>query len=298
MGRWLDVGAWANLLDSGTDAFRLMSGTGGQRVERFGESVLVSVGRDDELPDLLRDLDDYGVKVQWVPGAIYGRHLVRSPGRSDVPFVIRGTPAAEPVAHEDGLAFTLDFGSGYSPGLFPDQRENRRELRRLRPLRLLNTFAYTGAFSVVAAAVGAETVSVDISKAALDRARRNFELNGLELHPHRFVVEDVPTYLRRLERRGDRFDAIVLDPPTFGRGGGGKTFRIERDWQELVTLAAAALQRPGVILLSCNFASWTASDLREQSAGALPRGTVFRASRRPEDFPPGTGAESVWAVVS
>lgn len=295
MVRWLEDSVWEALLASGTDAMRLMNGAAGARVERFGDCVLVSVGTSAELEPVVRDLETFCSRVGWLPSAVLGRYLVRSPGVSDVPFVIRGAVPADPVAREDGLGFRLDFGSGYSPGLFPDQRENRRWLRKWKPGRLLNTFSYTCAFSVVGAFLGAETWSVDASKAALERGRQNFALNGIDAASHRFIAEDVPTYLRRLVRRGERFDAIILDPPTFGRGGGGKTFQIERDWGDLVSAARQLLERPGAILLSCNFADWTAGDLR--AGCSWPADVEFVEARRPEDFPPGTGAVSVWGLA-
>jgi 23S rRNA (cytosine1962-C5)-methyltransferase len=172
--------------------------------------------------------------------------------------LIHGNPASpKRIATERSLLFEVDFSLGYNPGLFTDQRANRVFLSDLAPKRLLNTFAHTCAFSVAAAASGAETLSVDISKSSLARGRRNFELNSLDTTGHRFVAEDVPTFLRRLAKRGEKFDAIILDPPTFGRGGGGKTFRFERDFPQLLA-DSLALSTPGAsILLSTNCTSWS-----------------------------------------
>src|SRR4029077_8305013 len=107
--------------------------------------------------------------------------------------------------------------AGYSVGLFVDQRENRRYVREMEPKRLLNCFAYTCSFSVAAAAGGAQTVNVDLLKKNLARGRENFALNALSTADHRFIADDVRPVLRRLARRGEKFDMIILDPPTFSR---------------------------------------------------------------------------------
>ncbi len=136
------------------------------------------------------------------------------------------------------MRYGLDFAGGYSAGLFIDQRANRARLRALKPKRLLNTFAYTCSFSVVAALAGAETLSVDLSRRSLTRGEENFQRNGLDPKAgHRFIADDVLAVLPRLARRGEKFDAIILDPPTFSRNQAGAAFQVQRDFDRLVTLA-------------------------------------------------------------
>src|SRR5260370_23700537 len=103
---------------------------------------------------------------------------------------------------EHHLKFGIDLGTGYSVGLFVDQRENRRFVRQTKPKRLLNCFAYTCSFSVAAASVGAQTVNVDLSKRSLERGRQNFGLNSLSTEGHQFVADDVRSVLHSLARRG------------------------------------------------------------------------------------------------
>jgi len=295
--RWLDQNLAAAFLEESTTAFRIAAGPGFW-VERYGDSVMIS-HRPEISPDqILADLRVWSQKTNFSPSRIFCRQLVRSPGEKDTPVLLEGDATAPPteVVLENALRFKVDFDSGYNPGLFCDQRANRACLRELRPRRLLNTFAHTCAFSVAAASTGAETISVDISKSFLQRGRRNFELNALPLDHHRFVAEDVPTYLRRLAKRGESFDAIILDPPTFGRGGSGKTFRVERDFSALLA-DALQLARPGAaILLSTNFSEWDADRLAKDALRLAPTASMMKIPPPPDFFgnPP---SATVWLHV-
>src|SRR5207302_4797810 len=121
-----------------------------------------------------------------------------------------------------------------------------------KPKRMLNCFAYTCSFSVTAASVGARTVNVDLSKKSLERGRQNFALNELSTAGHSFMADDVRPVLRRLARRGEKFDMIILDPPTFSRTKGGAAFHVEKDFEEIIAAALELIERDGRILLSTN----------------------------------------------
>ena len=134
---------------------------------------------------------------------IYARRLVIGPGEDDTPRSIGQIPRQHSsVVHEEGLCYEIDFLAGYSCGLFLDQRANRRWLRTSNVKNMLNIFSYTCSFSVVAAVGGARTLSIDLSRSALERGRRNFALNGLSLEGRRFIADDVFDVLPRLARRG------------------------------------------------------------------------------------------------
>ncbi len=115
--------------------------------------------------------------------------------------------------------------------------------------RVLNTFAYTGGFSVMAALAGAETTTADLSPTYLDWTWENFALNGLDRRGHHGAKGDVFVWLRTFARQGRTFHGIVLDPPTFSRSGRA-TFRSDRDYADLAALASALLE-PGGWLLCC-----------------------------------------------
>src|SRR5439155_20020731 len=124
--------------------------------------------------------------------------------------------------------------------------------RQTAPKRLLNCFAYTCSFSVAAASAGAQTVNVDLSKKSLERGRQNFALNSFSNEGNKFIADDVRPVMRRLERRGQKFDMIILDPPTFSRTKGGKAFHVEKDFEELIAAALEVAERNARILLSTN----------------------------------------------
>ena len=117
---------------------------------------------------------------------------------------------------------------------------------------MLNLFAYTCGFSVSAAAGGARTVSVDLSRPALDWGRRNFEANGLDPTGHEFIAGEAAEWLRRFRKKGRKFDTIILDPPTFSRDKRGKVFRVERDFGTLVGAALSLLRDGGAVLCTTN----------------------------------------------
>jgi 23S rRNA (cytosine1962-C5)-methyltransferase len=202
---------------------------------------------------------------------------------------------------EAGTLYGLDFAGGYSAGLFLDQRANRARLRAWKPKRLLNTFAYTCSFSVVAAQAGAETVSVDLSRRSLARGEDNFQRNGLDPQSgHRFVADDVLAVLPRLARRNEKFDAIILDPPTFSRNQSGAAFQVQRDFDQLIQLAIEVAAPRAKILLSVNHSAMRVADLELAARSALKmmgRGGRFEPAASLPDFPPGHGAKTVWLEV-
>ena len=204
------------------------------------------------------------------------------------------------IVTENEMRFGLDFGAGYSAGLFLDQRANRALIRNGGVRRLLNTFAYTCSFSVAAALAGAETVSIDLSKKSLDRGRENFALNHIPSGAesgHRFLADDVLDVLPRLGRKGEVFDAIILDPPTFSRGNKGRKFQVEQDLEALFLAALEVAAPRARILLSTN-----CTRLSRRALEALAR-FGLKASRKAgdlniepalPDIPSDQSAQTLW----
>jgi 23S rRNA (cytosine1962-C5)-methyltransferase len=166
--------------------------------------------------------------------------------------------------------------------------------------RLLNTFAYTCSFSVVAALAGAETVSVDLSRKSLDRGRENFTLNALTTDEHQFIADDVLDVLPRLARRGERFDCIILDPPTFSRGNKGRRFQVEQDLEKLVTAAMEVAAVGSRILLSTNCTRLNARALEQIARYTLKlnrRHATFHHEPELPDIPSEFSARALWMLL-
>jgi 23S rRNA (cytosine1962-C5)-methyltransferase len=285
----------------GTDAHRLCTLDDGW-VERFGRDILISFKKPSVRDRLILEFYFWRNSLGVDLGRIFGRFLPKKNEERQMPQLMFGDPDEnlQTIATELFLKYKIDFGAGYSAGLFIDQRENRRYVRRTEPKRLLNCFAYTCSFSVAAASVGAQTVSIDLSKRSLERGRENFGLNSLPTGEHRFISDDVLSVLPRLARKGEKFDMIILDPPTFSRSHRGRTFHVESDFEKLLAQALELAPREGQILLSTN-----CSTLREKGLEVMARyclkvarraGGIHRMPALP-DFPPNSGAITIWLTL-
>jgi 23S rRNA (cytosine1962-C5)-methyltransferase len=299
--RWLSPADLAIFTAAGTNAHRLFTGPEGW-VERFGEDVLISYKTDAARDELHAGLQTWCADNNYAPQRVFGKFLPKQNAERIAPALIAGDAALPltTVVEENGMRFGLDFGAGYSAGLFIDQRANRALVRRSAPKRLLNTFAYTCSFSVAAALSGAETVSVDLSKKSLDRGRENFALNALDDTKHRFYADDVLDTLPRLARKKEQFDIIILDPPTFSRGNKGRRFQVEQDLEALL-LAAIELAAPRAkVLVSTNCARLPRRALENIAHFALKatrRAAEFHAEPPLPDIPPDAAAQTLWILM-
>jgi 23S rRNA (cytosine1962-C5)-methyltransferase len=162
----------------------------------------------------------------------------------------------------DGIRFKLsstDFGH---LGIFPEQRDQWQRIGREcaafrekhhRPAKVINLFAYSGGSTLAGAKAGAEVCHVDASKGMVAWARENAGLNQLQNAPIRWIVDDVSKFLEREIRRGNRYDLLILDPPSFGRGAKGEVFKIENDLTALLALLRQVLsEQPLGVLFSCH----------------------------------------------
>jgi 23S rRNA (cytosine1962-C5)-methyltransferase len=298
---WIDRGLLRDLQAEGTDAHRLCTINDGW-VERFGSDVLISFKRVLARERLLEELQSWADSADFQVRRVFARLIPTRSERRESPALVIGDPSEslQTVATEWCLRFGIDFGTGYSPGLFLDQRENRRYVRHIAPKRLLNCFAYTCSFSVYAACGGASTVNIDLSKRSLTRGRENFALNNLSTIDHRFITDDVRSVLARLARRGEKFDAIILDPPTFSRSPGGKTFRVQHDFESLLISALGVAERNTQLLVATNCSALGERALEVMARYCLKEtrraGTFHRPPPLP-DFPPRTGASSIWLAL-
>jgi 23S rRNA (cytosine1962-C5)-methyltransferase len=294
---WIDTTLLRDFQAEGTDSHRLCTIEDGW-VERFGRDLLVSFRTVQARERLILELHLWSAAVGFKCGRIFTRFLPKKNEEREKPRLLFGDAAEnlQTTATERHQKFGIDFGAGYSVGLFVDQRENRSYIRKLAPQRLLNCFAYTCSFSVSAASVGSNTVNIDLSKKSLARGRENFSLNSLTTADHQFIADDVLSVLPRLVRRGEKFDAIILDPPTFSRSHRG-AFHVERDFEKLLLVALDLAARDGHILLSTNCSTLCEHTLQVMGRYCLKTvrraGKFHRTSALP-DFVPGTGARSIW----
>jgi len=264
------------LFGESTNAFRLVSGQADGFedviVDSYAGTLLVqwqtevAAAKEAELIERL--------EKQCEPKAIYSQLATKQ--KRMAPRLVYGSELGERAAiRENGLTFLINFGEGLASGIFLDQRENRRRLLAM-PLAgktVLNTFAYTCAFSVAAAKAGAVTTSVDLSKNYLEWGKDNFRANGLDPAAHDFVFGDVFEWLKRLAKRGQRWDVVILDPPTFSTTKKGRVFRAARDYEELAVLAMPLVAPGGSLLCSTNQRSLEAEEFEK---------SLYTAARRYE----------------
>jgi 23S rRNA (cytosine1962-C5)-methyltransferase len=271
-------------------------------VDRLGDNLLVSLHTDaKQIPsDLLNGLRDL-----CRPRAVYARYRPRQASRLSDSETAERAPAA-PIDGtgdtawaiiENGLRYYIRTDTGLSVGLFLDMRETRARVQTLAEGKtVLNLFAYTCAFGVAALTGGASRVlNLDISRRWLDWGMDNYRLNGLSADPYDFVDGDVFDWLRRFARRGQTFDLVILDPPSFATTRTSR-FSAERDWPTLAQAAAQVVSPDGSLLACNNHAGQTRRAFRDAVlAGVAQAGRVTHEqgywSEPALDFPTPPGQE-------
>ena len=285
----------------GTDAYRLCTIADGW-VERFGQDVLISFKHQAGREQLTTEFFSWAEAIGFNTQRIFQRFLPKRNEEREAAKLILGesNSSSRTIVTERDLRYEIDFSGGYSMGFFVDQRENRSFVRKATPERMLNCFAYTCSFSVAAAVAGARTVSVDLSRKSLERGRQNFALNNLPATAHHFITDDVFEVLRRLARKNEKFDLIVLDPPTFSRSHRGKMFKVQSNFEALLGDALEVADRDARILLSTNCATLNQRALEVMARFCLKasrRAGTFHSESRPRDFPPASGANNIWLTL-
>ena len=253
------AGRRSGLLGSGlTDSARLVfseaDGVPGLTADRYGDTVvcqLTTAGADawrDVLADALAGLPGVECVYERSDADVRTRE-----GLGERVGLLRGAaPSPELVAHEAGFQFAVEVEGGHKTGFYLDQRDARAGMAGWAAgRRVLNVFSYTGAFSVIAARAGATSVtSIDSSGPALDAARRNGELNGVDVGE--LTEGDAFTVLRGLRDRAKQYDLILLDPPKLANSE-AQLDKASRAYKDLNLLAAKLLAPGGVLVTwSCS----------------------------------------------
>jgi 23S rRNA (cytosine1962-C5)-methyltransferase len=252
------------LFDEQTNVFRLINGAADgfhdAQVDAYAGRLLVRWQSEEAANTQRAQLID-GLRSRWECNAIFEQFATKQT-RTKPTIVwtrhdggVAETAGSQPYPIlENGMKFLARFDEGFSTGIFLDQRENRRRLLRmnLTDKTVLNCFAYTCAFSVVAARAGATLTSLDLSKSFLDWGRENFRVNRMDPDAHDFVYGDVFDWLKRFAKRGRTWDVVLLDPPTFSTTKKGRAFRAAQDYMALARQAIPLVARGGTLFCSTN----------------------------------------------
>ncbi|MBW2731112.1 MAG: class I SAM-dependent rRNA methyltransferase [Deltaproteobacteria bacterium] len=266
--------------------------------DRYGDYIVISMYSAVAERYLEAAVD--ALVETWSPRGVYlqRRYQPAPQGKARPPGeLIHGEIAPlEVVVSEGRFRFGVDVSAPLGTGIFADMRLGRQRVAKVAAgRRTLNCFSYTGAFSLVAALSGAKTVvSVDSAARAHARATHNFHLNGIDDGDDRFqfLTGDSFAVLTRMAERKERFDLVVLDPPTFSSAK-GRTFTAIKDYAELVAGSLAVLEQGGLLLAASNAAKLPDVDFER----AIGRGAE-RAGRRvaivdrfgqPADYPAAPG---------
>lgn len=280
--------------DDKTNAFRVFNGEGdgigGVTIDYFAGYYLInwySEGIYTYKTDIVQTLEQL---VEF--HGIYEKKRFRQKGSyiEDDDFVT-GTEGEFPlIVKENNMHYAVDLNDGAMCGIFLDQREVRKVIRDryAKDKKVLNTFSYTGAFSVAASLGGAAgTTSVDLAKRSLSKTIEQFSVNGIDFEAEDIHVIDVFDYFKYARRKNLMFDMVILDPPSFARSK-KYTFSVAKDYTKLLTEALSVTTEKGIIVASANNANLSMKKFREMLAlGFQERKTTYRILEEytlPTDF--------------
>ncbi len=218
--------------------YELIDASGGEKLERWGSIVL---RRPD--PQIVWKVDESALGAEWKNADAQYIRSNTGGGRWKTKNKI---PDSWIIGYGD-LRFSVTQMGFKHTGLFPEQAANWDWFSDIirssgrKDINVLNLFAYTGGATVAAAKAGASVCHVDAAKGMVARARENARLSGLSDSPIRYIVDDVKKFTEREIRRGRKYDAVIMDPPSYGRGPSGEVWRIEDELFGLVELCMKVL---------------------------------------------------------
>ena len=246
--------------------YELLDTSGGDRLERWGDYILVR-------PDPQAIWQSEKKRNEWKkPNAVYCRSKSGG-GHWD----IYSLPESWKVRYKD-LTFQIKPMNFKHTGIFPEQATNWDFMRGLiekadRPIKVLNLFAYTGGATMACAKAGASVVHVDASKGMVQWAKENAVLSGVADRPIRYLVDDCMKFGEREIRRGNVYDGIVMDPPSYGRGPGGEVWQLEDTLYPFMTRVAQLLSpNPLFFILNSYSTGLSASVMEYLLKLTLPQG--------------------------
>jgi 23S rRNA (cytosine1962-C5)-methyltransferase len=226
------------------DEYELVDSGGGRKLERFGEFLLVR-------PEPQAKWRAAVSARRWEAA---GGEFVKPKAGQRSEWRFRKAIPVRWAMRRKNLKFWVQPAPSGHVGVFPDQACHWDWIEdvtksAVRPVKVLSLFGHTGLATLAAAAAGAEVTHVDASRPAVASARENQSLSELVERPIHWIVEDALTFVRREARRGNRYDAMVLDPPKFGRGPGGELWKLEESLPELLAACGKVLSASPVFIL-------------------------------------------------
>ena len=241
--------------------YELLDCSGGERLERWGKIVLIR-------PD---------PQVIWNTPKDHPRwhradaRYIRSKEGGGHWECRRQLPEAWNINYKD-LQFKISPTGFKHTGLFPEQAVNWDMMREKitgagRSVKVLNLFAYTGGATLAAASAGASVCHVDAAKGMVHWARENAELSSLAEKPIRWIVDDCAKFVEREIRRGNTYDAIIMDPPSYGRGPGGEVWKLEDQIYDLVKLCTGVLSDDPLFFLLNSYTTGLSASTMEYVLG-------------------------------
>ena len=252
--------------------YELISASDGEKLERWGKYKVV---RPD--PQIIWKIE----KTDKAWNNYDGRYNRSKTGGGS--WENRRLPDVWSISYGD-LSFKLKPMSFKHTGLFPEQAVNWDFMRELisssnREVNVLNMFAYTGGATLACAAAGAKVTHVDASKGMVQWAQENAAESGLRDKPVRYLVDDCVKFVCREIRRGNKYDAIIMDPPSYGRGPGGEIWKLEDNIQELISLCMEITSDDPLFILLNSYTTGLSPSVMEYLMGVTYKrkygGSVF-----------------------
>ena len=236
--------------------YEIVDASNGEKLERWGNIYLL---RPD--PQIIWDNGNLSEKYKGKIHAIYHRSN-KGGGYWEN---LKKTPSSWNIQYKD-LTFHIKQMGFKHTGLFPEQAYNwdfmiEKIKKSNRPIKVLNLFAYTGGATVACLSAGASVTHVDSSRGMVDWCKENVKSSGYIDSNIRYLVDDVVKFVKREIRRGNRYDAIIMDPPSYGRGANGEVWDIEKDLNNLIDLCSQILSDQPLFFLINSYTTGLSSEV-------------------------------------
>lgn len=243
--------------------YELLDTAGGERLERWGDILLI---RPD--PQIIWEGDKNG--PLW--GKAHARYVRSNKGGGHWE-TYKKMPEVWQIGWE-GLTFRLKPMGFKHTGLFPEQAVNWQFAKEKiqsagRPVKVLNLFGYTGAATLACLQAGAAVTHVDASKGMVQWAKENAQASGLADKPVRWLVDDCVKFVQREQRRGNTYDGIIMDPPSYGRGPGGEVWKLEEQLYGLISMCLPILSEKPLFFILNSYTTGLSPAVMEYLLGVL-----------------------------